>query len=144
MSTLDNLRKAAKRWLKALRDGDAQTRAARLRRAHPGAPRTSQPFATFSMRSRANAVTTAGSRSQCRWPIAYRAETPLTRSARAASRGRRARPLHAILDEHPDSHQRARNADRPTRDLRTALHFGVGARSGREDAARTRRRPEHP
>src|SRR5262245_4556647 len=36
MSTLDNLRKAAKRWLKALRAGDAEA-FARLRRAHPGA-----------------------------------------------------------------------------------------------------------
>jgi ankyrin repeat protein len=37
MSTLDNLRKTAKRWLKAIRanDTDAQTR---LRRAYPGAP----------------------------------------------------------------------------------------------------------
>src|SRR5262245_28310357 len=37
MSTLDNLRKIAKRWLKAIgeKDADAQTR---LRRAYPGAP----------------------------------------------------------------------------------------------------------
>ena len=37
MSTLDNLRKNAKRWLKALREGDAAARA-RLVRAYPGAP----------------------------------------------------------------------------------------------------------
>ena len=37
MSTLDNLRKAAKRWLKALRDGDADARA-RLSGAYPDAP----------------------------------------------------------------------------------------------------------
>ncbi len=37
MSTLDNLRKEAKRWLKALRDGDTEARA-RLDRAFPKAP----------------------------------------------------------------------------------------------------------
>ena len=39
MSTLDNLRKDAKRWLKALRASDADARA-RLTRAHPDAPGT--------------------------------------------------------------------------------------------------------
>ena len=37
MSTLDNLRKDAKRWLKALRQGDPAARQ-RLRLAHPSAP----------------------------------------------------------------------------------------------------------
>jgi ankyrin repeat protein len=37
MSTLDNLRKAARRWLKALRANDARARA-RLNRAYPNAP----------------------------------------------------------------------------------------------------------
>ena len=37
MSTLDNLRKDAKRWLKALRNGDPSARQ-RLRLAHPSAP----------------------------------------------------------------------------------------------------------
>ena len=36
-TTLDNLKKEAKRWLKALRAGDEQARA-RLTRAHPQAP----------------------------------------------------------------------------------------------------------
>ena len=36
MTTIDNLRKAAKRWLKSLREGDADARA-RLARVHPGA-----------------------------------------------------------------------------------------------------------
>ena len=35
MTTLDNLRKAAKRWLKALRDGDPEARA----RLRPRVPR---------------------------------------------------------------------------------------------------------
>ena len=39
MSSLDNLKKEAKRWLKALRDGDADARA-RLVRAWPQAPPT--------------------------------------------------------------------------------------------------------
>src|SRR5438093_6387887 len=38
-TSLDNLRKEAKRWLKALRDGDAEARA-RLERAYPAAPAT--------------------------------------------------------------------------------------------------------
>ena len=37
MSTLDNSRKAAKRWLRALRAGDRDA-IERLRRAYPGAP----------------------------------------------------------------------------------------------------------
>jgi uncharacterized protein len=37
VTTSDNLRKTAKRWLKALREGDAETRA-RLARAYPAAP----------------------------------------------------------------------------------------------------------
>jgi len=37
LSTLDNLRKAAKRWLRALGDGDADARA-RFVGAYPGAP----------------------------------------------------------------------------------------------------------
>ncbi len=37
MTTLDNLRKTAKRWLKALRDGDLSA-LERLRRAYPAAP----------------------------------------------------------------------------------------------------------
>jgi hypothetical protein len=37
LTTLDNLRKAAKRWLKALREGDADART-RLVRAYPNAP----------------------------------------------------------------------------------------------------------
>ena len=39
MSSLDNLKKEAKRWLKALQDGDATARA-RLARAWPQAPAT--------------------------------------------------------------------------------------------------------
>jgi hypothetical protein len=37
VSTLDNLRKAAKRWLKSLREGDPDARA-RLARAYSDAP----------------------------------------------------------------------------------------------------------
>lgn len=37
MSSIDNLKKEAKRWLKAIREGDAEARA-RLTRAWPGAP----------------------------------------------------------------------------------------------------------
>jgi uncharacterized protein len=37
MHTLDNLRKTAKRWLRALRANEAEARA-RLARAYPGAP----------------------------------------------------------------------------------------------------------
>ena len=39
MSTLDNSRKAAKRWLRALREGDRDA-FERLRRAYPDAPAT--------------------------------------------------------------------------------------------------------
>ena len=48
-ANLDNVKREAKRWLKALRSGDEQARE-RLRRAYPQVPE-SRHCATFNMRS---------------------------------------------------------------------------------------------
>jgi hypothetical protein len=59
-SSLDTLRKEAKRWLKAIRANDADARA-RLARAVPAAPRRRR-CATCSTRSRASTVMMVGLR----------------------------------------------------------------------------------
>jgi len=122
VSTLDNLRKNAKRWLKALRDGDAAARA-RLVRAHPGAPE--QP----TLRDVQHAL--ARERGHDSWIALSRAvadrakpETPLIALLDTAGKGDAAR-VAAILDEHPDLINQ-RGALPANTGLRTALHFGVG------------------
>lgn len=122
MSTLDNLRKNAKRWLQALRDGDAQARA-RLVRAYPGAPE--QP----TLRDVQHAL--ARERGHDSWIALSRAvadrakpETPLIALLDAAGKGDAAR-VAAILDEHPDLINQRGTLPANT-GLRTALHFGVG------------------
>ena len=87
MTTLDNLRKTAKRWLKALRDGDAEARA-RLVRAYPGAPE--QP----TLRDVQHAL--ARERGHDELDRAHRERSPIERTARdtagrAARRGRQGR-----------------------------------------------------
>ena len=99
MSTLDNLRKNAKRWLKALRDGDTQARA-RLERAYPGAQE--QP----TLRDVQHAL--ARERGHDSWIALLRAvadrakpEIPLIALLDAAGKGDATR-IAAILDEHSD------------------------------------------
>jgi ankyrin repeat protein len=122
LSTLDNLRKAAKRWLKALRDGDADARA-RLVGAYPGAPEPP------SLRDVQHAL--ARERGHESWIALKKAiadrvepETPLTALLAAAGRGDAA-AVAAILDEHPDLVNQRGTLPANT-GLRTALHFGVG------------------
>jgi ankyrin repeat protein len=122
VSTLDNLRKNAKRWLKALRDGDAEARA-RLVRAYPGAP--DQP----TLRDVQHAL--ARERGHDSWIALSRAvadrekpETSLIALLDAAGKGDVAR-VAAILDEHPDLINQKGTLPANT-GLRTALHFGVG------------------
>ena len=122
MSSLDNLRKNAKRWLKALRAGDAEARA-RLGRAYPGAPE--QP----TLRDVQHAL--ACERGHDSWIALSRAvgdratpEAPLIALLDAAGSGDAAR-VAAILDEHPDLMNQRGTLPGNT-GLRTALHFGVG------------------
>jgi ankyrin repeat protein len=122
VSTLDNLRKNAKRWLKALRDGDAEARA-RLVRAYPGAPErpTLRDVQHALARERGHDSWIALSRA-----VADRAkpETPLIALLDAAGKGDAA-SVAAILDEHPDLINQRGTLPANT-GLRTALHFGVG------------------
>lgn len=122
MTTLDNLRKAAKRWLQSLRDGDPDARA-RLLRAYPGAP------AHVTLRDVQHAL--ARERGHESWIALTRAiadgiprETPLTELLAAAGTGN-ASAVAAILDEHPDLINE-RGTQPANTGLRTALHFGVG------------------
>ena len=129
MTTLDNLRKAAKRWLKSLRDGDAEARA-RFIRAYPDGPE--QP----TLRDIQHAL--ARERGHESWIAlkhdvagAAARETPLTELLDAAGKGN-ASAVAAILDEHPDLiNERGELPGHTGR--RTALHFG----SGLEEVVRT-------
>jgi uncharacterized protein len=121
VTTLDNLRKAAKRWLKSLRDGDADARA-RLLRAYPGAPHH------ITLRDIQHAL--ARERGHENWIALTRAvgdgivrESPLTALLAAASRGDAA-AVNTILDEHPALINERGTLTGHT-GLRTALHFGV-------------------
>ncbi len=120
MSTLDNLRKTAKRWLKALRDGDVAA-LERLRGAYPGAPPTP------TLRDVQHAL--ARERGFRDWKdLKTKAEAPreevgLPALLAAADRGDAA-AVAAILDEEPAIVSQ-RGALPGHTGMRTALHFGV-------------------
>jgi ankyrin repeat protein len=122
VSSLDNLRKTAKRWLHALRAGDADARA-RFVRAHPEAPESP------TLRDVQHAL--ARERGHASWvaltsATADRAagDAPLAALFTAAGGGDTA-TVASILDARPDLiNQRG---VLPGNDgLRTALHFGSG------------------
>ena len=121
MTTLVNLRKAAKRWLKSLRDGDAHARA-RLARVYPGAPER------VTLRDVQHAL--ARERGHESWMALTRAvaehvpqEAPLADLLAAAGRGDAAAAA-AILDAHPGIINERGTLTGHT-GLRTALHFGA-------------------
>jgi ankyrin repeat protein len=120
VTTLDNLRKHAKRWLKALRDGDLAARD-RLRRSYSAAPE--RP----TLRDLQHAL--ARERGFENWTElkakidAPRAAAGLPALLAAADRGDPAAAA-AILDKDPGIiNQRGQLAGHAG--LRTALHFGV-------------------
>lgn len=125
-TTLETLRKEAKRWLKALRAGDEAARN-RLRRVHPRAP--SPPAlrdvqhglaieygcdSWVALKARAAAAGASH---------APESETPLQALLRAASRGDAAR-VAEVLDSSP-AIVNERGLLTGHSGLRTALHFGV-------------------
>lgn len=122
MSTLDNLRKNAKRWLKALRDGDAEARA-RLLRAYPNAPErvTLRDVQHALARERGHASWIALTRAATQGP---EPQTALTDLLDAAGKGNVA-AVAAILDAHPELIDE-RGELTGNSGKRTALHFGVG------------------
>ncbi|HEY6360165.1 MAG TPA: ankyrin repeat domain-containing protein [Vicinamibacterales bacterium] len=129
MTAIDNLRKAARRWLKSVREGDPEARA-RLARAYPGAP--SPP----TLRTVQHAL--ARERGHQSWIALTRAvgdgrasETPLPALLSAAGKGDAAR-VATILDQHP-AIVNERGALPGNSGSRTALHFG----SGHEAVVRT-------
>ena len=121
MTTLDNLRKAAKRWLNALREGDADARA-RLVRAYPNAPdpATLRDVQHALARERGHASWIALKKAIAE---TVRPGTQLTALLAAAARGD-ATAVAAILDEHPGL-VNERGLLTGHTGLRTALHFGV-------------------
>jgi uncharacterized protein len=120
MTTLDNLRKTAKRWLKALRDGDLAA-LDRLRRAYPGAP------ASPTLRDLQHAL--ARERGFENWKELKASadtvgpETGLPALLAAADRGDAAAVV-AILDKDPGIINE-RGLLPGHSGSRTALHFGV-------------------
>jgi uncharacterized protein len=124
LSTLDNLRKSAKRWLKALRDGDGEARA-RLQRAYPDAAAepTLRDVQHALAREHGHDSWHALTRAVIAETAGARADTPLTTLLAAADRGDAA-AVNAILDEHPTIIDERGLLDGHT-GLRTALHFGV-------------------
>ena len=122
MTTLDNVRKTAKRWLHALRAGDPDARA-RLDRVYPDAPEhpTLRDVQQALARERGYkswiALTQAGG-------DATASEPPLTRLLAAAGKGDTA-TVTAILDDHPEIINE-RGVLPGNSGLRTALHFGSG------------------
>jgi ankyrin repeat protein len=124
VSTLDNFRKDAKRWLKALRAADADARA-RFERAYPGGP------AAPTLRDVQHAL--AREQGAVSW-VALRerldreqqpppSETPLQALLRAADR-RDAAAVIDLVERHPGIVS-ARGALDGHSGMRTALHFGV-------------------
>ena len=124
MSTLDNFKKEAKRWLKALRANDPQARE-RLRAAYPQAP--AKPGLRDVQHALARehghaswiALTTALAASRHLEPSG----TPLTALLEAADRGDASR-VAELLDANPDLVNERGTLSGHT-GFRTALHFGI-------------------
>ena len=121
MTTLDNLRKTAKRWLRSVRDGDPDARA-RFIRAYPGAPEpvTLRQIQHALARERGHESWIALKRALAGGPAQA---TALTELLNAANRGD-AQAVGAILDEYPHIIDERGTLAGHT-GLRTALHFGV-------------------
>ncbi len=122
MTTLDNLRKAAKRWLKSVRDGDADA-LARLRRAYPGAadPATLRDIQQALARERGHESWIALTRAVA---SAAPDDPPLASLLAAAGKGDAAAVV-AIISRHPDIVNERGTLSGNT-GARTALHFGSG------------------
>jgi ankyrin repeat protein len=122
VSTLDNLRKSARRWLKSIRAGDAAARA-RLLRAHPQAntPVGLRDVQHALARERGFeswlALTRASARDGARHAITVHAILEAAAKGDAAA-------VAAILDRDPDVIDERGTLPGHT-GLRTALHFGV-------------------
>ncbi len=131
-TTLDQLKREAKQWLKALRTGDPEARA-RLLRAHPGAPPDAGlrhvqhalarefGFASWARLKAVAPVTSAAAPDAARDAAA--GESPLHGILAAADAGDVVR-LTALLDAHPELVSERGTLPGHT-GLRTALHFGV-------------------
>ena len=127
MSSLDNLRKAAKRWLRELRAGDAAARA-RLQRAYRAAPSTvtlrdvqralALERGYDSWAALKSAVTARAATEDPESP-----ETALTALLEAAGKGQEARVAH-ILDRYPEIINRRGLLDGNS-GQRSALHYAV-------------------
>ena len=126
-STLDNLRKEAKRWLKALRANDTDARA-RLRRALPTAgiaPSLRDVQHALALEYGMSGWTELAERvREMRAPLDIDRDAALTSLLDAAGRGELAR-VQEILDAHPDLVSE-RPSLRGNTGRRTALHYAVG------------------
>jgi ankyrin repeat protein len=120
-SSLENLKREAKRWLKALRDDDPEA-LARLKRANPRAP--TEPTLRDVQLALAREFGLSGW-DQLKSQLSSRADAApeLTALLEAASKGEAAR-VGEILDAHPELIDE-RGVLHGHFGLRTALHFAV-------------------
>ena len=118
MGSLDNLRKEAKRWLKALRANDADARA-RYRRAYPDGPEEARLRAVQHALAREKGAESWIALKQ----RAQREREPLATLLEAAGKGELDR-VTELLDQHPELLNQAGDLE-GNRGRRTALHFGV-------------------
>lgn len=127
MSTLDNLRKAAKRWLKALRANEAEA-LERLKRAYPGAP--DPPALRHVQHALAREHGHESWTALTGWAADVSSRRrgdsgpPVTALLEAAGKGDVSR-VTEILDRHPEI-VNERGELPANAGHRTALHFGVG------------------
>ena len=123
MSTLDNFRKDAKRWVKALRAGDPDA-IARLHRAYPSAPPVpALRDVQHAIAREHGAENWAALKARIASGAAHGQTEPLANLLEAADRG------HAVIvgelaAAHPDIVSRRGTLPGHT-GLRSALHFGV-------------------
>ena len=123
MSIIDNFKREAKRWLKAVRAGDAAARA-RLARAYPTAPAEPALRDVQHALARENdAESWSALKDRLAGEAHREGETPLRLLLQAADRGDVAAVID-VADRHPDLVS-ARGTLPGHTGLRTALHFGV-------------------
>ena len=124
-SSLENLKREAKRWLKALRESDQEARA-RLKRAYPQAP--AEPTLRDVQLALAREFGLAGwAELKARVESGPAATSEELRELLAAAERGDAAGVVAVLDVHPHLIDQPGTLDGHS-GLRTALHFAVGHR----------------
>ena len=140
MSSLDNLRKAAKRWLRALRANDGEALARTATRIRTGLPLPGLRDVQHALAREQGAESWAALKKQGDLAAAG---DPLHRAAAAPPEPAMRRGSSTLLERHPGLiNQRGDLAGSHRPSHRAALRRR--SRGGGPRAARARRRPQHP